>query len=86
MEALKENREGSSARAEMRRDDARAHPRCWRFLRSRGDAPSRHTVRVSSETVPPLARRCAGLANDVRILGSGSSARAEMRRPSVEWI
>ena len=54
---------GSSAHAEMRPSCRRSRSRSRRFLRSRGDAPTRDGVLLRFPPVPPLTRRCARCAD-----------------------
>ena len=70
---------GSSARAEMRPIASMAHALDLGFLRSRGDAPCTSASGAFLNSVPPLARRCAAAHAFDPVVGSGSSARAEMR-------
>ena len=56
---------GSSARAEMRLYDGLPTEDDIRFLRSRGDAPIFDLDAFGSPWVPPLARRCASVADRV---------------------
>ncbi len=77
------SRRGSSAHAEMHLHHPRQRTTSRWFLRPRGDAPGRRWSPRACSRVPPPTRRCTAVPRASRRVPGGSSAHAEMHRPTT---